>query len=131
MDFNGVMKFKQIVKRIEKDLASPIEDLKKAEKSITSGVQLFSIYKRSLPVAFNFPVLINLTEEDADLAMKRLKIKQYKDLDGKAHCIYYEKIRVGEAGADDLFFNPKTLIKEELPIIRGSEAVNFDYGLGN
>lgn len=92
-------RFNDRIKEINKDLLP--KDGVVAEKYETPvNEQLYSIYKRSLPVGVNKPVRMNLTLEDAKRALTHLETKEKNDV-----VIYYDIVAQFDNRQQSPFFN--------------------------
>lgn len=129
-----VAEFKKRVRKLDVVPDPVLADVKKREQykpEVDWDQNLYSIYKRSLPVHINYPVLMNLTEEDATRALKRLQTKNHNDPDGGKHAIYYDKVLQSDPRQKSVYWNDKPVTKEdgsdnqkELELLRGSEKFN-------
>lgn len=126
MDF--VEEFRRRAARIDKESNVPVckKETPHSPIEVPWDQKLYSIYKRSLPVNINFPVLMNLPEEDAKKALKRLKTKQHEDPDGGKHAIYYDMVLQSDERQKSVYWNDKPITKEggnsdSLELLRGSE----------
>lgn len=78
----------------------------KEEKKVT--IPLFDIYKRSLPVGTNKPIICGVTKDEAERLLRR-------QLKAKAHgasVTYYEIVRAGDKEqSENVYLNPKEMVR--------------------
>jgi len=73
----------------------------------------WTIHKRSLPVGLDDPIVFNLTEQEAENWLARMKPKIVVD-DGKHQRVVYYYAKVRDDGyLAGVYDNPKQIIKEE------------------
>lgn len=126
MDF--IAEFKRRMAKVDYE-ANPIKDLKESQVKaiqVPWDTELYSVYKRSLPVKINYPVLMNLPLEDAKRAIRRLKTKDYTDPDGGKHAIYYDMVLQSDPRQKSVFWNDRPTTKEggineDVQILRGND----------
>ena len=91
-------------KGIEKEIQVVIENLSKHN---------WRIHKRSLPVGLDQPIMFNLSEDEANKYIKRLKPKlvEYNEETGQRTVHYYDKVR-NDGYLSGVYDNTGEIIKE-------------------
>lgn len=110
-----IAKLKIASRKIDRQ-EDPIKDIKEQQTTqveVPWDTKLYSIYKRSLPVHINYPVLMNLPEEDAKRALRRLKTKEHTDPDGGKHAVYYDMVLQSDERQKSVYWNDKPVIIRE------------------